>query len=445
MNEKEVEISVDKKYKLPNFTIVKHKEYYLAIAKDVAKWLVLENEVQKKIFKRIISGANIQELIDEFEDYQEEIVFVLTQLEAKEIENTNVNSIFANDKLHLHLTNICNLRCPHCYMESGNANTNELTTNEIKNLCYNFRNWGGTDVSLTGGEPTIRKDFLEIVEYISSLGMKVSVFSNGCLWTEDMVQKLSKYNIDGVQVSIDGYDEASNAIVRGQGSFEKALQTIDWLVKYGIFVKIAVTAPYEIIKHNKEKYIEFSKKMLSQYGENAIDFNYSYYLMEGRELSQEDIAVFKRDYYQTVDSVVKEIYGDTSEDAFVENLWGNKIYDSCGYGGLNVMSNGDFYFCDRIPDVQCISNIRDMSFEDISRLMEEAEKLGKIDNFKPCKDCELKYICGGGCRAEYFKSFTKKYDIQGIDFSQVEPKMCSSADKERIYDLMIKTNERFFC
>ena len=64
MNEKEVEISVDKKYKLPNFTIVKHKEYYLAIAKDVAKWLVLENEVQKKIFKAL--GLTEEEATEKF-------------------------------------------------------------------------------------------------------------------------------------------------------------------------------------------------------------------------------------------------------------------------------------------------------------------------------------------------------------------------------------------
>ncbi len=60
--------------------------------------------------------------------------------------------------LHLYLTNSCNLRCPHCYMFSGSANFNELTTIEILKLLSDFKEVGGRNVSFSGGEPTMRSD-----------------------------------------------------------------------------------------------------------------------------------------------------------------------------------------------------------------------------------------------------------------------------------------------
>ena len=108
------------------------------------------------------------------------------------------------------------------------------------------------------------------------------------------------------------------------------------------------------------------------------------------------------------------------------------------------MANGDFYLCDRIPDVNKSGNIRTMNFADIYKIMKIAEEKGRIDNFKPCNSCELKYICGGGCRAEHFKDFTMIDDIHNVNFEKIAPRKCDKAKKEKIYDMMIQTNERFF-
>lgn len=439
---KEKELSLEKIYALQDYKIVFRSDVALAIWADIAKWIVLYNEAQIEILESLKDGNSIKNIM-ESQNYSEgDVIWVLTQLEAKCIESTKVKSIFDNKKLHLHLTNKCNMRCPHCYMESGRAYENELTTEQIKQLCQDFATYGGTDVSLTGGEPTVRADFFEIVEFISMLGMKISVFTNGVLWTEEMVQRLSRFSLDGVQISIDGYDETTNAQIRGKGAFEKALVAVDLFVKNKIKVKIAITAPYETAKHGKEKYVAFSKKLIEKYGQEAIEINYSYFFMAGRNLSSEQIEAQKQEYYDIIDSIVRDIYGDLGENTFVDNLIDNAIFDSCGYGGLNVMANGDFYFCDRIPDVSNAGNVAKIPFSEVFRLMKIAEEKGKIDNFKPCGTCELKYICGGGCRAEYFKDFTKIQNIEEIDFSKISPRICT--EKERIYDLMLRTNERFF-
>lgn len=442
--EKELELSLDKVYSLPQFEYVEYNGYCLAIAPEVAKWIVLENEEQLNILKMLINGFDIQTIMDDFKDNQDDVIVVLTQIEAKQLESDENKSVFSNTRLHLHLTNKCNLHCPHCYMESGSAYSDELSTDEIKRVCKEFQKHGGTNVSLTGGEPTTRKDFLEIADYISSIGMKVSVFTNGFLWDEEMVRFLSSLNVEGVQISVDGYDEASNSIVRGNVVFQKALKAIDLFVKYHIFVKVAITAPYEIIKEHQADYISFSKGLIDKYGDDAIEINFSYFFMPGREISKEKIKDIKDEYYKLVDDVVTKIYEDIEEDAFVTNLLGG-IQDSCGYGSLNVMANGDFYFCDRIPDVNKSGNIRDLTFDSIFELMKIAEEAGKISNFKPCGDCELKFICGGGCRAEHFRDFTQLSDVTNVNFDHIQPRVCDMKHKEKFYKLMINTNERFFC
>lgn len=441
--EKEVEISVEKIYELPEFKLIEYKNMFIAVAPSIAKWIVLENNQQLEIFNMLVQKNTISMVLEKFDDCQADALNVLTQIEAKNIENTNVKSIFSNNRLHFHITNQCNMCCPHCYMKSGKRFDDELSTEEIKQLCDMFRNNGGEYVSLTGGEPTTRNDFRDIVNYIDTLGMKVSIYTNGLAWDEDLVEFVSKHNLEGVQISLDGYDEVSNAAIRGKGVFNKVLKTIDTFIKNGVSVKIAVTAPYEIIKEHKEDYVRFSKELIEKYGDD-IDINYSYFFMPGRELSAKRIKEIKDEYFKIVEYVVECIYGDTSEDSFVDNLLDDCIYDSCGYGSLNVMANGDFYFCDRVTDVGKIGNIREMSYEEIYNLMKIAEEAGKIDNFRPCCDCELKYICGGGCRAEFFKEFAQIENITETNFKNVSPRNCTKENKEKIYDLMIKTNERFY-
>lgn len=441
-DEKEVEISLSKIYSLPTFEYVEYEGYCIAIAPEVAKWIVLENKEQLDILHMFIEGCDIQTVLNCYEN-QDDVVSVLTQIEAKQIESIDTKSIFNNTRLHLHLTNKCNLHCPHCYMNSGFAYDDELTTEEIKNLCDNFKKIGGSDVSITGGEPTVREDFFDIVNYISAIGMKVSIFTNGIMLEEETIQKLSQLSIEGVQISVDGYDETSNAVVRGTGAFKKAIDTIDTFIKYNIYVKVAVTAPYEIIKNHQADYIRFSKELIDKYGNDAIEINYSYFFMTGRKLSENKILEIKEEYYKLVDEVVTSIYDGFDEDAFVSNLLGG-IQDSCGYGGLNVMSNGDFYFCDRIPDIKKSGNIRNLSFSKVFELMKIAENAGNVRNFKPCKDCVLRFICGGGCRAEHFKRFTLADDITCIDFESIPPRSCDNKHKEKFYRQMINTNERFF-
>ncbi|MCQ2367461.1 MAG: radical SAM protein [Kiritimatiellae bacterium] len=444
MNEqRESDVPIDKSYSMPSFKLVKYNGCGLAVFVDIARWVVLRNDRQQVIFNELTNGRSIGNVLEGHSDSINDVREVLVQLEALQVEKIKAKSIFSNTRLHLHLTNRCNMHCPHCYVCSSVAYDNELTTEEIQSLCKHFRDIGGTDVSLTGGEPTLRDDFFEIVKYISDIGMRVSVYTNGLNWDEEKIKRLATYSIEGVQVSIDGYDEQTNAVFRNKGAFERALNTVDLMLKHKLHLKIAITPPYEVLMENRQKYIDFAKSLLDKYGTDSLELNFSYALMPGRELTVAFVDSVRDKYQDYIDKIVSSVWPNAKMDSFVANI-SDGIYDSCGYGGLNVLSNGDLYFCDRLSDVAKNGNIRDMPFEEIHRLMQLAEETGKIDHFRPCKDCELKYICGGGCRAEWFRQFTQIDNVEEVDYTSIAPRKCTYSDKERIYDLMLRTTEMFY-
>ena len=83
-----------------------------------------------------------------------------------------------------------------------------------------------------------------------------------------------------------------------------------------------------------------------------------------------------------------------------------------------------------------------MSFEDIQRLMKQARRLADVNSIKPCCDCELKYICGGGCRVDKFKKLTTLTDLFNI--TEIPTRECTQENKDYYYQLMVETNDRFY-
>lgn len=76
--EREMELALDKVYDLPDFKFVEYNDYCLAIAPDVAKWIIIENNKQYDILAMIIDGKDIQTVLECFEDNQDDVISVLT-------------------------------------------------------------------------------------------------------------------------------------------------------------------------------------------------------------------------------------------------------------------------------------------------------------------------------------------------------------------------------
>ena len=299
----------------------------------------------------------------------------------------------------------------------------------------------GKRVILSGGEITTRDDLYLIVKKAHDCGLDVDLISNGTLWTDELIDKVAPY-VNRIQISVDGYDEETNARVRGSGNFNKALICVDKFIKAGVFTSIGMTPFYDDrLKDEHDKYASFIKNMRNKYSSDCFDIFFNSELLDGRDRFFSDKE--KRDFFKTAEMVFRDCNGDVMDIPFVKVHRQNKVQKNCSYGNLAISCTGDVYFCALVELMKPVANIRNTSFEKIIELAEKAKISSCVDNILPCKNCELKYICGGDCRVKYFKSLAD-FNIDDIESGKIPTRICDQSRKEYYYDLMIRTNEQIF-
>lgn len=437
MEEREIQLNVTKKYNMPqNLSRVHLGNGILIIAVDMANWVFLQNHDQEKIFD-LLMNFSIEDVLaqtDKSDMSTDDFLYVLTELEAKQFESFKLKDNKLKS-LNLYLTNKCNLRCKHCYMFSGSPLENELQLEEISSLLRNFKNYGGYNLILSGGEITERMDLREIISVSNDLHLTTTLLTNGTEWSDDLIDYVSD-KVAEVQVSIDGYDEDSNSKIRGAGQFQRALNTVKHFYDKKVRVAIAITPMYPI---DKAKYIKFSKQLMERFSRDNFNIKFSYELMEGRDNSLTNID--NSIYRKTIESIVESIYPGNKLEKFVLNHKNKTLFSNCGYGALTVTADGGIYFCNRVSELKCYGNIRDMTFTEVARVAEKIVALSDVDNLLPCKDCNLKYICGGGCRIAYVPSLLQIEVDSNIIFNRVG---CSEAYRMKFYEKMIAANGSFY-
>jgi len=122
----------------------------------------------------------------------------------------------------LELTLRCNLTCTHCYISAGDARENELSTGEIKDLLDRIRDFGVFHVFLTGGEPTLRPDFAEILCHAHTIGLNVNIDTNATGFSRRLFGSIP--DTTTFVVSVDGVD--AHKKIRGNQSFTQVARRI---------------------------------------------------------------------------------------------------------------------------------------------------------------------------------------------------------------------------
>lgn len=148
------------------------------IAPECANYIVLDNEDQLSFYKLLYENS-IGTALSSINILESDARNVVTQIEARRFDNTLAEEVRGLFQMQLHVTNACNMRCPHCYMYSGKPDSGELSFVEIKELLDSFKNHGGHFVIFSGGEVLVRSDFSAIVKYASSLNLSINIMSNG--------------------------------------------------------------------------------------------------------------------------------------------------------------------------------------------------------------------------------------------------------------------------
>ena len=439
------DINIEKTYNIPQvINSIAFDGKILVVSPLTANWIVLQTENQLNIFNDFRQGKSIKEVLDSLLYNKLDVSEVVTQIEARRFCNKIVNKSSENGKsLHLYLTNKCNLQCPHCYMFSGKANENELSTEEVINLILNYKNIAhGKRITLSGGEPSVRRDFVEIIKFASNIGLEVKILSNGVLLTSNIIADIAQY-LNSVQISIDGYSEESNATIRGDGHFQKSLDAVDALVSYGIETSIAITPSWDLLKSNMADYVNFAKELIVKYEGKPFEIKFAEGLSAGRTIKPS--KELNKNYADIIKQIQEEVYGELFDlTTFVERMSTNTILDNCMFGAFSVSSTGDVYLCPEISSLMPIANIRTDSFKDICDKADVAEKATCISMLSPCNACELMYICGGGCRIKEFPNLVKRSLFSDLNYEEVSHRVCSPSIKERFYKMMIESNEYLY-
>lgn len=139
------------------------------------------------------------------------------------------DDLFSKRSVAIDLTTRCNLRCTYCFCYIVRKE-NELKFDEVIKLLSDLYEMGVGSVAFSGGEPTIRKDFIQIAETMGSWGMSFSLMTNGCLISKEEIEKIVPF-LDTTGVSLDGPPEIHNKL---RGDYERAVATIENFMEFSI-------------------------------------------------------------------------------------------------------------------------------------------------------------------------------------------------------------------
>ena len=177
--------------------------------------------------------------------------------------------------IRLSITDVCNFKCDYClpdgYKIDKSDNRTFITAEEIKRLAKALSQLGVSKIRLTGGEPTIRKDFFEIVNILKeNSGIKKTVITTNGYKLENLAEKLVESKLDGINISIDSLNKDTFKKITGHDRLEEILRGIKKLQSLG-FNNIKINA---VLLKN----INSSEKDFEQWAgfikENNLDFRY---------------------------------------------------------------------------------------------------------------------------------------------------------------------------
>lgn len=301
------------------------------------------------------------------------------------------------------LTYACNLTCTHCLSSSGRRDPRELSTEECKAVIDEMQRMQVFYVNIGGGEPTVRSDFWELLDYATSHDVGVKFSTNGVMLTPERAQMLAANDYVDVQISLDGATAEVNDYIRSKGSYDMAIRAMENLQAAGMKnFKISVVCT----RWNIPQLDEF-KAIADRYG---AQLRLTRLRPSGRAADVWD------DLHPTQDQQ-RELYewllahGDqvlTGDSFFHLSAYGESLpgLNLCGAGRVVCLIDpiGEVYACPfAIHDEFLAGNVRDEGgFEKVWKESPLFLDLREPQSGGACTTCSFFDTCKGGCMAAKF-------------------------------------------
>lgn len=336
--------------------------------------------------------------------------------ELKELKKENMEKIYEYRKklyenprlyhLFLEVTSRCNARCEHCGSSCGDKiPTDEVSKEKLmETLKEVAEHYDASQILLnvTGGEPFLRKDLFEIMDYAVSLGFKWGVTSNGILINEELVKKIVKSGMSTISISIDGLKETHEAFRKVPGAWDKIIKGIKLMLKEPSIqcVQVTTVANKKNIDELEELY-----KIVQELG-------VKYWRVVncdpiGRAKNNDDILLDAKGYRR----LFKFIYEKRNEKKIVvdygcshylglnteKEIRDNYFFCMTGLYVGSILSNGDIFVCpnvERRPEL-IQGNINKDSFVEVWENKFKEFRHEKRTSCKSCLSCSHWKYCGG--------------------------------------------------
>jgi mycofactocin biosynthetic radical S-adenosylmethionine protein MftC len=303
------------------------------------------------------------------------------------------------------LTYACNLACVHCLSSSGKRDPRELSTRQCMGIIDELERMQVFYVNIGGGEPTVRPDFWELVDYATAHHVGVKFSTNGVRITPEIAARLAASDYVDVQISLDGATAEVNDAVRGVGSFAMAVRALENLAEAGFTeAKISVV----VTRHNVDQLDEFAA-LASRYG---ATLRITRLRPSGRGADVwEDLHPTAAQQVQLYDWLVAKGERVLTGDSFFHL---SPLGESGALAGLNMCGAGrvvclidpvgDVYACPfAIHENFLAGNVREAGgFAGVWKTSALFTSLRQPDTGGACKSCGFYDSCRGGCMAAKF-------------------------------------------
>jgi AdoMet-dependent heme synthase len=316
---------------------------------------------------------------------------------------------------HLDVTYRCNERCEHCYLEHDDRG--EMTIVEIKSVLRQLADAGVFFLTLSGGEPFVRRDCFEIIEYARSLRFNVKLKTNAVLIREEEAARLSDLGVEQVQISVYSHrPEVHDAVTKLPGSLKRTLAAIRLLRSQGLRVTMA-----NVLMRGNSGDSEGVRALAEELGAHyTLDptitpmMNGNTSVLRHRVGASELSSVFRN----------PDLVGDVENFCAPPAPVGDKIREglpcSAGHTSCYISPYGDVYPCVQFP-LTC-GNVRRQQFLEIWRNSPQLAEVRSIraKDLTTCSSCAhlgtctrcpgLAYIEGnlrGPSTADCEKSFVR--------------------------------------
>lgn len=295
---------------------------------------------------------------------------------------------------YIHVTNKCNLHCLGCYSDNEARNKeDDLSTEEMKRILDELRSVGVKNLVISGGEPLFRKDIVDLVKHAKeSCGIeRITLITNGTIGDRKSYIDFAPY-LDTIAVSLDTHASECHAYLRDEGIFDKIVSHIKQMQESGLKVSILPTLHHKNAEQMLD-YIKLSKRL-------GVEISFSIFttrqekIYEGYTLSNKDLKY------------ISEHFANYNiNDVPINNTLEGKRHCGTGCNIISVGADGSIYPCHMLMGDQFkMGNLTEKGIVEILNASKCQKQCWEKDvkDIAGCKDCEFKYLCGGGCRARAY-------------------------------------------